>query len=472
MRRKIIILGALLVNIAGVKGQQQPLFNSSIINPFIENTSLAGTNNYAQGFLHYRKQWIDIEGAPESALLTGDWPMGNEKSGLGLMVSSDRTNILGHIGILMAYSHGIMINSDQYLRLGLGMKLNHNTIYFDKVKAEQTYEAALFNYFESATGLNANFGAQYTWQDLNIGLSGLNLLNSKIQYSDVTENKRLYFQYVPQVLLNVNYTFRFEPEISVKPDIGFRNIQGMPIQPEVSVFTTYQEKYSAGIVYRNNNSIGFMMSAMVQNRLTIGYSYQVALGEIAGYNGGTHEITFGYRFYTSHFQDYKPVDEEKIDELLDFVQKQVDENKELQKNNVQLKNEQEQLRQELEKEKDEIEKLKELMLQQQNNYYMAREEDETELEDIPDDLFKSPDEPIYIILGVFEDTWSAKKYQQVLMREAGVGTELLRRKNSDDYIVTVNRKFQTKNDLKREMARLKRITKAYNSSDVWIYVTD
>lgn len=472
MKRLIII--ALIVGWAfeNSLAQQQALFNSSLLNPMIENTALTGLNNYSQGFLHYKKQWVDIEGAPESSLLTIDSPLNNEKSGIGVVLSSDRANILGHIGLMMAYSHGFSIASDQSMRLGLGLKLNHNTIYFDKVQAQQEYEAALFNYFESATGLNANFGAQYTWQNLNAGLSGINLLNSKIRYTNENENKNLYFQYVPQFLLNVNYNFELPNEIDLRPELAIRNIQGMPVQPEASVFAAYQKKYSAGIVYRNKNSFGILASALIYNRFTVAYSYQAALSEIAGYNGGTHEITFGYRFYTTHYQEYKPVDNEKIDELLDFAQTQVDKNEELKDDNSKLKKEQDKLREELDKEKDEIARLKEMMLQQQDNFNRARFEDETELADIPDDLFKSPDDPIYIILGVFEDTWSAKQYQQVLAREARLATVVLKRKESKDYIVCTNRRYQSKNDLRREMSRLQRITSEYNASDVWIYVND
>lgn len=472
MNRIFLLISLTCIGSLLASAQQQAMFNSTLINPILENTALVGMNNYSEGFLHYKKQWVDIEGAPESSLLTINSPLNNEKSGLGVLLSSDRANILGHIGLMMAYSHGFSIAADQNIRLGLGLKLNHNTIYFDKVRAQQEYEAALFNYFESATGLNANFGVNYNWQNLNAGFSGINLLNSKIQYTNETENKKLYFQYVPQFLLNVNYNFELADGIELRPEIAIRNIQGMPIQPEVSVFSMYQEKYGAGIVYRNNNSIAFMASALLYSRFTVAYGYQSALGDIAGYNGGSHEITFGYRFYTSHFQEYKPVDNEKIDQLLDFAQGQVDKNDELKDNNSKLKEEQDKLREELDKEKDEIARLKELILQQQDNFNQARYEDETELADIPENLFKSPDEPIYIILGVFDDTWSAKQYQQVLRREANLYSEVLKRQKSNDYIVCTKRKYASKTALRREMTRIQRITQKYNSDNVWIYVND
>ncbi len=471
MIRKIISISIVFIGLQYAIGQQQPIFNTALLNPYIENASLAGENNFSQGFLHYKKQWVDIEGAPESSLFTIDSPLKNEKSGLGLTVSYDKVNIIGTTGIMTTYSHSFNIDTDQKIRLGLGLRVNHNTIYFDKVNAEEEYEATLFNNFESATGFNANFGAQYNWQNLKVGLSGLNLLSSKIQYSNTTDNKELYFQYIPQLLFSVNYDFILENEISVRPELAIRNIQGMPVQLEASVFATYQKKYNAGIAYRNKNSVAFMMSALIYDRFTVGYAYQAAFGKLAGYNGGTHELVFGYRFYTAHFQEYKPVDDKKIDELIDFAQKQVDENKELQKKNETLMQEQDNLRDELDKEKNEIAQLKEIMLSQQESFNRAKEEDETELEDIPEDMFKSPDEPIYIILGVFKDTYSANKFRQVLLREADVKTEVLKRKNNQDYIVCINRKFQSEKDLQREMTRMKRIAKQYNS-DAWLYVLD
>lgn len=329
MRSWILIL-LLFFGVVVTWGQQIPLYNTAVINPYLENPAISGANPYAQSFLHYRQQWADIEGAPESALLSVDWPLKDERSGLGLIISSDRANILGHTGIATGYSHGIKIAKGQYIRLGLSLKLNHNTIYFDKVKAENEYESTLLNYFESATGLNSNFGIHYRYNQLQAGISGLNLINSKLQYSNNTEEKELYFQYIPQYLINVNYTFCMVNEICLRPELALRDLHGMPVQLEASILSTYQGKYSAGVIFRNNNSLGFLVSALVYDRLTVSYSYQASVGEISGYGGTTHEITLGYRFYTSHFQDQKPIDDEKLDQVIEFAQKQAEDNKKLQ----------------------------------------------------------------------------------------------------------------------------------------------
>jgi len=472
MKKSIVYILFLLISISTdfTLAQQTPLYNSALINPAIENQALAGQNKYAQAFLHYRKQWLDIEGAPESAMLSVDWPLKDEKSGLALVVQSDKTNILGHTGIMSAYSHGIKISSDQSIRFGLAFKLNHNTIYFDKVQAESEFESTLFNYFESASGINTNFGIAYNYQGLKAGIGITNLVNSKLQYRNETENKRLYFQYIPQYLINLSYKYDINEDVFIRPEIALRDIQGMPSQFEASVFSTYQDKYSAGVIYRNKNSLGILASVLVYDRLLISYNYQSALGAFTGYNGGTHEITLGYRFYTSHFQEYKPFDNNKIEELIEFSKTQVDKNKELKKDNQKLKEEQRRLSEELKREKEEINKLIMIMQSQSANNRRARYEDETELEDLPEDYLHDPDVPIYIIVGVFTNSTMAKKFQQVLRREHRLGTEVLRRRNTGDYIVCVNRKFETKNEIKKELSRLKKITTNYSDSGVWIYV--
>jgi type IX secretion system PorP/SprF family membrane protein len=472
--KKIVTMVILLVCLGklSLKSQQIPLFNSSVLNPFLENPAVAGANPYSQSFLLYRQQWADIEGAPESAILSVDWPLKDEKSGLGLIVSSDKANILGQTGVAAGYSHGIHLGDAQWIRLGLSLKLSYNTIYFDKVQAEDEYESTLFNYFESATGLNSNFGVSYRYKSLQAGIIGKNLLNSKIEYTNKTEDKELYFQYIPQYLIHVNYTYCLPNEICLRPEVALRDIHGTRAQFEASLFASWQGKYSTAIVYRNSNSLGFVASALIYDRLTVGYSYQVAMGKIAGYNGGTHEITLGYRFYTSHFKDQKPVDNEKLDQILEFAQKQVDDNKDLQKQNQDLQQQQKELREELLQGKEEIDRLKEQMTLEQAKYEKAKEEDETEIENIPEEMLNNLNEPIYIILGVFSGITEAKSYQQILRRENQLGTEVLKRRNTNDYIVCVNRKFETKNDLRKEVSKLNKITRNYHYSDVWIYVNE
>lgn len=470
MKAKIYFTFLLITSVGVLRAQQTPLFNSALINPLLENPSLVGMNKYAQSFLHYRQQWLDIEGAPESAKLTIDWPLKDEKSGLAVALVSDKINIVGNIGVMAAYSHNIKISDDQNLRLGLGLQLNHNTIYFDKVQAEYEFESALFNYFESATGLHANFGLSYNYKALKAGFSITNMVNSKLQYSNATEDKSLYFQYVPQYYLNVNYDYAINEEFSVLPGIGLRDIQGMPLQVEANVLASYLNKYSAGMIYRNKNSVAALVSVVVYDRLLVSYAYEAALGELNSYNGATHEITLGYRFFTTHYQEYKPVDNQKIDELIQFSEKQIENNKKLESDNQRLKEEQEKLSEELKKEKEEIKKLIEIMMAERENNKQVQEEDETELEDLPEDLIHDPDVPIYITLGVFSNTNSAKKYQQVLLREHQLSTKVLKRRDSQDYIVCVNRKYDSKKSLQRELTRLKRITAKYSDLEAWIYV--
>lgn len=470
MKRKYIII--VMVTWLGVslKAQQVPLFNTSLLNPVVENPAEAGVNKYAQGFMHYRKQWIDIEGAPESTLLTIDWPLKDEKSGLALIVSSDKINIIGHLGIMAAYSHRIKIDKDQSVRLGLGLNLSQNTIYFDKVQAEDAYESTLFDYFESATGVNAHFGANYTFKGLHVGLSAINLVNSRIQYSNTTENKRLYFQYIPQYYLHAGYKYEINDDVWVKPDVALRDLQGMPMQLEASLMASYQDKYAAGVIYRNKNSLGMLVSALIYERLTVSYAYQAALGEFAGYNGGTHEVTMGYRFYTSHYQEYKPVDDSRIDQILEFTKSQVEKNKKLEENNRKLKEEQQKLNEEIKREKEEITRLIEQMRANQEKFERARLEDETELEELPEDIIHDPNTPVYIIMGVFSDNYAARSFQQVLRREHKVNTEVLKRSNTNDYVVCVNRTYATKKELQREFSRLSKIYKNYSDADLWIYV--
>ena len=468
--RALLFVIIFIMVITELNAQQSPLFNSALINPVLENPSIVGYNKYSQSFLHYRKQWLDIEGAPESALLSVDWPLKNEKSGLGLIVSSDRTNILGHIGFMAAYSHNLKINEDQNIRFGLALNLNHNTIYFERINAENEQESTLFNHFESATGVNAYFGASYNYKGLRAGLSVKNLVNSKLQYSNSTENKNLYYQYVPQYLINVNYTWPVSEEMKIRPEVALRDIHGMPVQFESSVLATYQDKYSTGVVYRNKNSLAFLVSMLVYERLTVSYGYQAALGDISAYNGGTHEVTLGYRFFTSHYQEYKPAGNEKIDELLEFAQNQVDNNNELKEDNKKLKEEQKRLNRELIEEKEEIERLKEVLKAERGRFNQAKAEDEIELDELPANLINNPNVPIYIILGVFADNYQAKKFQQILRREHGMTTVILKRKDKQDYIVCVNRKYESKEKLSKELKKYKKISSYYSNSEAWIYV--
>ncbi|MEM9327133.1 MAG: type IX secretion system membrane protein PorP/SprF [Bacteroidota bacterium] len=74
--------------VLGTHAQQTPLYSQYFLNPYLYNPATVGFDGEAKAFFLYRKQWVGVEGAPETQAFTIDGQLKNERVGLGLFSST------------------------------------------------------------------------------------------------------------------------------------------------------------------------------------------------------------------------------------------------------------------------------------------------------------------------------------------------------------------------------------------------
>ncbi|MCG8699654.1 MAG: PorP/SprF family type IX secretion system membrane protein [Bacteroidales bacterium] len=467
---------------AGVQAQQNTFFNTSYFNPMLENPALTGNFDHSQAFIHYRNQWVGFEGSPESTLASIDYGFNDRKNGVGLMVCSDRTNILGSTTVLAGYSHRVFFSGEHNLRLGLNAGITHNTIYFNKIKAEYQNETTLFNYFESASGFDANVGLAYSYEKAELQLVATHITNPGLIYKNEVENKELHYQYNLGYMAGLSYTFEFS-DFKIKPVAKMRGIHGMPFLAEVEAHAAYQDKYFLNLAYRNKNMLALGTGFLVYDRFLISYNVNLSVGEFQKKNYGSHEICIGVRFNKSGGGGSTVVNNnyansEELDNMLEQTRKQYKENKELkrrtdsiQKNANRMLQEIEQQKRELKSEQEEIERLRIILEDQRGNYIAARDQEQTLLDDIDEDeLWKYYGRPVHYVLGVFDNIRQAKDFQQVLIREEELYTKVLRSVTTGKYMVMVKREFTTLEEVKQTLWELNDLSLYYLNEQMWLYI--
>src|SRR5690606_41381956 len=68
--RKLLSIYLLLSWASALSAQQQPQYTMYMANNFILNPAVAGIEDYTDGQLSYRAQWVGIEDAPGTAYAT------------------------------------------------------------------------------------------------------------------------------------------------------------------------------------------------------------------------------------------------------------------------------------------------------------------------------------------------------------------------------------------------------------------
>ena len=288
---------------------QSFLFSQSLVqytlashNAFLYNPARAGVDK-GNLFFHHKSQYIGISPINFSnQSLSFDIPLYNLKSGIGIVAHNDFSGFLANTAVIGNYAYHHKIKKST-ISFGLGLGLHHLYLNGSKLKvASGDYEfnivhndKILDNETVSSIAFDMDFGINYGYKKLTIGVSGKNLLNhgNKIFKDNTINSSRNFIGHVSldiDLISNLVYT----PSLILKTDL-------VKYQTILSNNLRIKQNYYAGfalIGYNINNFDGFgiFLGAQLTKKIKAIYNFDIPLNSLKGANNGSHEILFQYRF--------------------------------------------------------------------------------------------------------------------------------------------------------------------------------
>lgn len=510
--KKLFILFALTVSCLA-QAQQTSYLGFYYANPFVLNPATAGLNEQTQAFLHYRKQWVGIEGAPETQVATVDWRIPNQNMGLGVQLNRDFNNFFNRNSIKLSYAYHLSLNDKHKMHFGMAAGVVQNSLLFENIQANLT-DPLLTGSTNSSTRFDADFGFQYVFNKrLEIGFVAQQLLGAGFKYEDAELQQSLTYRLVNHYNAIAGYRFTIkESRFDLKPMVLARSAQGLPLEFEAGLIGYYDDLLYAGVNYRNGVGFAGSFGLNLAKRYQIGYLYEYATSELGVQSIGSHEFILGIKFGGA-----APVSNKEI--------------KELQKQNAMLYEKVDMLNQEkeaLKKHVDGLEKLKKDMRQNQEKVELLQQEkgvnpplkttptgsqdaptnsstsnggnglipiqgnakatqpidtkssmrtgridvvvkDDVNIEDYElDERFTDAIYDFEVIVGSFSNIENAKQMQKILMRELGQETTVVQNDESGLYHVKT-KTFEKQIDALKEVMTLKKAdVKGIINGNPWI----
>ncbi len=119
-----------------VEAQQDPQYTQYMYNTQVINPAYAGSRDALSIGLLYRTQWVGLEGAPKTATLTGNMPIGSlDNMGLGLSIVRDELGPAIETNLNVDYSYSI--NTSENAELSFGLKAGIDLLDVDFTKLNQ-----------------------------------------------------------------------------------------------------------------------------------------------------------------------------------------------------------------------------------------------------------------------------------------------------------------------------------------------
>jgi type IX secretion system PorP/SprF family membrane protein len=293
MKKIIKTLFFLLIPI-GLFGQLTPVTNQYVLNPGTINPAYAGNRGALNIAAFYRRQWVGINGAPETITLAADAPLLDAKLGLGLIITSDKIGVTKETRFSTNYAYKISMDKGN-LSFGLGAGLiTTNTAWSDLVVLDPGDEYYLVDSRVFVVP-DFSFGAYYSYRNYFAGFSIPKLLGYKFDY-----DKNKYTLKVDPgqyyYLFNTGYVFNLTPKSKFFPSALVTFSPGEKLLYDINAHFSFFDRLWVGASYRNNRSVAGLLQFAINNQLRVAYTYDFDFGRLGRYSNGSHEIMLRYEF--------------------------------------------------------------------------------------------------------------------------------------------------------------------------------
>lgn len=296
MKTNISLLSLLLMLIACQAGAQQIApFASFYSQPVLTNPAYTGHAQTPQAFLLFRKQWVGIPDSPETQMVDIDGNLA-ENMGVGLMLTNDRQNIIGRTGVYATYKYDLKLAEQSTLSFALQGGGFQHRIFFEHINANDEDDAALLLNTESQIVPDLNFGMLLKWKELELGVSGYQLLSNKIVHENQANFQESAFRMIRHFNASMRYSFHTKGAWSIDPYVTLRSVQGMSVFGDVALFFNHNDQYWFGGGYRYNNDVFFSLGGKLFDKIQLSYVYELPISSIAPHTTGSHEVVLGLSF--------------------------------------------------------------------------------------------------------------------------------------------------------------------------------
>jgi len=277
-----------------VKGQQEAIVSQYMFNGLFLNPAYAGSHKYFESTLLFRKQWLNLNGSPESIIAAVDGPINNNKMGVGLVISNDNIGVTNQTDLLANYSYNIKLGEG---KLAFGIKAGvsqykarlSELVYWDD--SDPIYSGDIQSEIIPRFGA----GVYYHQNKWYAGVSIPTLLAYEKDYQfsvniNNASNLRRHLYITGGYVINLSDNWKLKPSTLIK------YTGAAPLQVDINANVLYKEMIWFGVSFRSGDSFTGLLEYQTNDRFRIGYAHDFTITQLRNHASGTHEIMIGFDF--------------------------------------------------------------------------------------------------------------------------------------------------------------------------------
>ncbi len=294
------LLGLLLAS--GLWAQQEDQFTQFMHNKLGLNPAYAGATGETRVTALMRQQWLGIEGAPQTQLVTFNMAP-RKRLGVGGTISRSSIGITDRYTLEGSYAYRFELGNG-YFGMGLSASMRMLQVRFNDVQANQSVDAdgaIPNNGFQSRFVPNFGAGLYYNTKKFYLGVAAPRLLQNSINFANASATltrERVHVFGMTGFVIPITSN----EEIILQPHILLKYVEGAPFDADINMSVTFNKNFTGGVSYRiggnkatgTGESIAALFSAQVSDKIMFGLSYDMTLTELRDHNSGSVELFMHY----------------------------------------------------------------------------------------------------------------------------------------------------------------------------------
>lgn len=296
-----LLSGLLLVVLSfHLSAQQDAQYTQFMYNRLGYNPAFAGSVETATFRGIARQQWLGLDNAPSSQIITGNIPLTATGIGIGGRLSRVTIGLEEQYTIEGSYAYRFALGRGH--RLGIGLAASARYFNVDYASATPIQSGGIDSAIPGATESKVlpNFGAgiYLDGPGYYLGVSLPRLLENDIDLgSEVTiiSREARHYYFMGGLRFPVAQTIDLEPQVLCKV------VGNAPFDADFNVTAHFGSSLFSGLSYRlggdgGGESASILAGFNLNEHLTLGLTYDMGLSELNDAQSGSVEAMVTYRF--------------------------------------------------------------------------------------------------------------------------------------------------------------------------------
>lgn len=281
----------------GLHAQQEQQYTQFMFNKMAWNPGFAGSYESPTLTAVYRGQWMGLEGAPQTQVISYHQPLLQNRVGIGGNIAHRTIGINRTLSIDAAYAYRVKLRQGI---LGIGIQAsirNFRQNWLDpRLKGSQDIgtDAAIPGETTSKTVPNFGAGVFYTSEKYFWGVSVPRLVASNL---DFVEQGSVLSREVQHLFLSGGWIFKSsDGGVKIIPQILLKYAKAAPLDADLNCNILFQDKFLTGLSYRTGagssaagESLDVLFGLQANPKWYLGLSYDIGLTRLRKFSAGSLE---------------------------------------------------------------------------------------------------------------------------------------------------------------------------------------